>query len=102
MTTEVNTFIWMAAITAQTSGPSVVMTLTNTIEAGPRAACIGIGGLGCGTTIVAVCVAGGLALTMARWPWVLVVLRMAGLVYLLYLAPRPWRASSQVLLVRGA
>ena len=48
------------------------------------------------------CVAGGLALTMARWPWVLVVLRMAGLVYLLYLAPRPWRASSQVLLVRGA
>jgi threonine/homoserine/homoserine lactone efflux protein len=84
---------YVAVSTAIASpGPAVVLTLSNALRFGVRGAFGGILGIATGSFVIAGLSATGLGLLLVTSPRVFAALKVAGALYLVYLAWRLWRA----------
>jgi homoserine/homoserine lactone efflux protein len=85
-------FLLVAATTVLSPGPGVVMTITNSLRHGFRAALGGIAGLAAGALAIAAISATGLGVLLATSAVAFTVLRTLGALYLVYLGIRLWQA----------
>lgn len=77
---------------AVTPGPTMLLALSNGIGGGMRRAGWGIAGASLGSSIVIATVALGLGSLLAASEWLFSALRVAGVVYLVWLGIKLWRS----------
>jgi homoserine/homoserine lactone efflux protein len=94
MTAQYLVFLTVAGLVVLSPGPGVVMTLTNALRFGARAAFGGIFGIVLGAIIMAGVSATSLGLLLAASAEAFTVIRWLGAAYLLYLGLRMWRAPA--------
>ena len=82
-------FLGIAVPTVLTPGPGVLMSLTNSIRLGVPRATPGIIGVALGTLMIAALSATGLGVILAASPTAYNVIKLAGMVFMLYLALTP-------------
>ncbi len=85
-------FVAMAAATILSPGPGVLMTLTNALRGGARAAFAGVCGIACGAAVVAAISATSIGVLLATSATAFSVMKLIGAGYLIYLGVRAWRA----------
>jgi threonine/homoserine/homoserine lactone efflux protein len=76
---------------AITPGPTMLLALSNGIAGGMRAAAWGIAGASMGSCIVITTVALGLGSLLAASEWLFNAIRVAGVLYLVWLGVKLWR-----------
>ncbi|MDN8614057.1 LysE family translocator [Variovorax ginsengisoli] len=76
---------------AITPGPTMLLALSNGISGGMRAAAWGIAGASIGSCVVITTVALGLGSLLAASEWLFNALRVAGVLYLVWLGVKLWR-----------
>ncbi|MDM0034077.1 LysE family transporter [Variovorax sp. J22P271] len=76
---------------AITPGPTMLLALSNGISGGMRAAAWGIAGASLGSSIVIATVALGLGSLLAASEWLFNAIRVAGVLYLVWLGVKLWR-----------
>lgn len=77
---------------AVTPGPTMLLALSNGISGGMRRAAWGVAGASLGSSIVIATVALGLGSLLAASEWLFNALRVAGVVYLVWLGFKLWRS----------
>lgn len=82
-----------AFLLAVTPGPTMLLALSNGINGGMRRAGWGIAGAALGSAIVITIVALGLGSLLAVSTWLFDALRVAGVIYLVWLGYRMWRSE---------
>ncbi|MCM0082577.1 LysE family translocator [Geomonas sp. Red32] len=85
-------YLVIAAVTVLSPGPGVVMTLTNALQLGVRAAFGGIFGIAAGALVIAAFSATTVGVLFASSPAAFTLLKFAGAGYLAWLGVRLWRA----------
>lgn len=85
-------FVVMAALTILSPGPSVLKSLTNSLNHGLRPALVGMAGLTVGVMLVATLSATSLGVLIATSPALFEVVRYIGVFYLLWLSIKLWRS----------
>lgn len=85
--------LYLAASTALaiTPGPTMLLALSNGISGGMRAAAWGIAGASMGSSLVITTVALGLGSLLAASEWLFNAIRVAGVLYLVWLGIKLWR-----------
>jgi threonine/homoserine/homoserine lactone efflux protein len=78
---------------AVTPGPTMLLALSNGIAGGMRAAGWGIAGASLGSSVVIGTVALGLGSLLAASEWLFNAIRVVGVVYLVWLGVKLWRAQ---------
>ena len=78
-----------------TPGPGFAITTTNAIVYNFRLAVIGILGLALGTAVIAFLSASGLKLLVQLYPSIFVVVKYAGVIYLIFLSYKIWHNSAR-------
>lgn len=78
---------------AVTPGPTMLLALSNGIAGGMRAAVWGIAGASLGACILIATVALGLGSLLAASEWLFNAIRVAGVVYLVWLGVKLWRTQ---------
>jgi len=76
---------------AITPGPTMLLALSNGISGGMRAAAWGIAGASIGSCVVITTVALGLGSLLAASEWLFNAIRVAGVLYLVWLGVKLWR-----------
>lgn len=84
-------FIAMILVFLAPPGPDMAYMIAMGLQGGRRAALRAILGIGTGMSVYAALVALGLGRVVERWPLVLVVVKLGGAAYLLWLAWHAWR-----------
>ncbi|MEU6267927.1 LysE family translocator [Saccharopolyspora shandongensis] len=87
-------FIGAAAVISLVPGPDMMFILANGISSGPRGGVVAALGMSSGIVVHTVVAALGLTAIFQAVPVALEVVRIAGVVFLLYLAVQSWRASA--------
>src|ERR1700761_9327090 len=82
------------SIGAMSPGPSFVMVLRLSVAMSRRAGLAAALGMGVGGMIFGALALFGLQALIAKVSWLYLVLRIAGGIYLVYLASRIWRGAS--------
>ncbi|WP_462378846.1 LysE family translocator [Pseudomonas sp. Marseille-QA0892] len=85
-----------ALVTSITPGPVNLMAMSSGARFGLRPSLAHAFGAAAGFTLLLVAIGGGLQELLQRWPSLLVGIRLAGIVYLLYLAVLLWRDDGRV------
>ena len=86
-------FLGIAVPTVLTPGPGVLMSLTNSIRLGVPRATPGIIGVALGTLMIAALSATGLGVILAASPTAYNVIKLAGMVFMLYLGWKRFNAN---------
>jgi len=84
-------FVLASTALAITPGPTMLLALSNGISGGMRAAAWGVAGASLGSSIVIATVALGLGSLLAASEWLFNAIRVAGVVYLVWLGIKLWR-----------
>lgn len=92
-------FLGIAVPTVLTPGPGVLMSLTNSIRLGVPRATPGIIGVVLGTLMIAALSATGLGVILAASPTAYNVIKLAGMVFMLYLGWKRFNANPNFLRV---
>lgn len=92
-------FLGIAVPTVLTPGPGVLMSLTNSIRLGVPRATPGIIGVALGTLMIAALSATGLGVILAASPTAYNVIKLAGMVFMLYLGWKRFNANPNFLRV---
>lgn len=92
-------FLGIAVPTVLTPGPGVLMSLTNSIRLGVPRATPGIIGVALGTLMIAALSATGLGVILAASPTAYNVIKLAGMVFMLYLGRKRFNANPNFLRV---
>jgi homoserine/homoserine lactone efflux protein len=87
-------FATLAAAAIASPGPGVLMTLTNALQHGLRAALGGILGIVAGGFLLAGLCASGVGLVLTASEQAFTAVKLAGAAYLAYLGVRLWRAPA--------
>ncbi len=87
-------FVAAVAVLNATPGVDFALTVTRTLQAGPRAGVFAALGIGAGCALHACTAAFGLAALLAVSPAWFALLKVAGAAYLVYLAWGLWRSAS--------
>jgi threonine/homoserine/homoserine lactone efflux protein len=94
MTTQTLLLYALASLMlAVTPGPTMLLALSNGIAGGMRRAAWGIAGASLGSSLVITAVAVGLGSLLAASEWLFNALRLAGVVYLVWLGIKLWRSE---------
>ena len=86
-------FVLTSLLLAVTPGPTMLLALSNGISGGMRRAGWGIAGASIGSTAVITAVALGLGSLMAASEFLFNALRVAGVLYLVWLGVKLWRSQ---------
>lgn len=86
-------YVLASLMLAVTPGPTMLLTLSNGIAGGMRRAAWGIAGASLGSSLVIAAVAVGLGSLLAASEWLFNALRVAGVVYLVWLGIKLWRSE---------
>jgi threonine/homoserine/homoserine lactone efflux protein len=89
------------AVGAVSPGPSFVFVVRTSLALSRRDGIAAALGMGVGGVIFAALALLGLQAVLAKVAWLYAALRLAGGVYLLYLAARLWRGASELIVVPG-
>jgi len=84
-------YVLASTALAITPGPTMLLALSNGISGGMRAAAWGIAGASLGSSIVIATVALGLGSLLAASEWLFNAIRVAGVLYLVWLGVKLWR-----------
>lgn len=84
-------YVLASTALAITPGPTMLLALSNGISGGMRAAAWGIAGASLGSSIVIATVALGLGSLLAASEWLFNAIRVAGVLYLVWLGIKLWR-----------
>lgn len=96
-------FAAASLVLALTPGPTMLLALSNGMAGGMRRAAWGIAGASLGSSLVIVAVAIGLGSMLANSEWLFNAIRLAGMMYLVWLGIQLWRsepADLQAMLAR--
>jgi homoserine/homoserine lactone efflux protein len=85
-------FLVMATVTVLSPGPGVLMTVTNALSCNRRDTFAGVLGIAAGALVVAAISATSVGVLLATAATALMVLKLAGAAYLVYLGVRLWRS----------
>lgn len=85
-------FVMTSLVLAAAPGPDILFVLAQSAQSGARAGLAIVGGLAIGCLIQTAAAAAGLAAVVAASPFLFLAIRLAGAVYLLYLAWSAWNA----------
>jgi threonine/homoserine/homoserine lactone efflux protein len=92
----------ISALLVISPGATMAVVLETAIEHGRAAAFATVAGVNVGNSTLALTSAFGMALLIARWPWALQVVKLAGACYLTFLGARGlWRAITNTQVPAG-
>lgn len=86
-------FVFIAALTIVSPGPGVLLTLSNTLNYRLSKALWGIGGVVAGMAIIGGIASSSLGVILVASPYALIVVKVIGAAYLLYLGTKLFRST---------
>ena len=87
-------YVAIVAMTVASPGPGVILTLSNAIRFGMKAALFGVLGIALGIFIIAVISASSIGVLLAASAFAFNVLKLIGAAYLIYLGIKLWRSPA--------
>ncbi|MDC7716899.1 LysE family translocator [Vogesella sp. DC21W] len=91
--TTLGLFLLSVSLLLLSPGPNMAFLLSYSTLQGPRAACAVALGIAIADVVLTLLTAGGVTAMLMAWPFMFDVLRLAGAVYLLWLAYKAWRSG---------
>ena len=95
-------YILIASLTIASPGPGVLLTLTNTLNHSLRNAMAGIIGLAAGMLVLSIIAASSIGVIITTSQFVLLIVKVAGAAYLIYLGCKLFRSVPRAMSSNGA